>query len=238
MRASRLVWILPIVVPFLTALSQGGPSDGLVGHWRFDEHDGQGCKDASPAGNHGSLHGAARARGKAGGAIECGQDRFVEVPHSKSLDDLSRGVTVCAWVNRADDATWNTVVSREIAGGPSEYFGLAVMKGKPLFSIDPDGKHYQNVKGDADVPAGQWVHLAGTYDNETFRLFVNGREVKSAKGAGPLRIADENPLLIGANTNSQGRTWVDCFHGLIDEVRIYDHALTPAEVAVVYGEKG
>ena len=119
-----------------------------------------------------------------------------------------------------------TVVAKLKAGD----FGLAVVKNRALFSVDPDGAHYQSIRGDADLPAGEWIHLVGTYDNATFRLYVNGLPVKSAACGTPFQFADENPIIIGGNTNTQGRKWVDCFHGRIDEVRLYDRALSAEAV--------
>ena len=209
------------------------PAEGLVATWTFDETGGDQLKDSSGHNHHGVLRGATRAAGKSGGAIECRKDGLVEVPHAVGLDDFKDGITVSAWVNRAADATWNTVMSREIKAGISEYFGLAVVKNKALFSVDGDGAHYQNIKSDEDVPVGEWVHLTGTYDNREFRLFVNGRLVKSAPYTVPFQFADTNPLLIGGNSNSQGKSWVDCFHGRLDDVRLYGRALASSEVAVL-----
>lgn len=197
-----------------------------VAHWKFDELSGEAVVDSSGGLHHGKLLGASRVAGKYGGAIECGQDALVEVPHTATLDHFMNGFTVSAWVRRDADATWNMIISREVKNGPSEYFGLAVVRNRALFSVDPDGAHYQNIQGDEDLPVGEWIHLTGTYDNALFRLYVNGTLVKSASCMTPFTFADENPVVIGGNTNSQGRKWVDCFHGRIDEVRLYDRALT------------
>jgi len=205
-------------------------SSGLIAHWKFDEASGAEVTDNSGGKHDGKLLGAARVAGKSGGAIECKQDALVEVPHAASLDGFKNGLTVSAWVKRDADTTWNMIISREIKAGPSEYFGLAVVKNKALFSVDGDGAHYKNIKSDEDLPAGEWIHLAGTYDNQEFKLYVNGRLVKSAPYAVPFQFADTNPLIIGGNTNSRGKTWVDFFHGLIDEVRLFNRFLTEAEI--------
>lgn len=204
---------------------------GLVAYWNFDETSGASIEDQSGQSHHGILRGAARVPGKLGSAIQCGQDALAEVPHSAGLDEFSQGITVSAWVKRDEDSTWNMVVSREIKDGTSEYFGLAVVKNKALFSVDPDGAHYLNVKSDEDVSPGQWVHLAGTYDNKTFNLYINGRLAKSSPCAIPFRFQDKNPLIIGGNTNTEGKKWVDCFHGQIDEVQLFNRALGAEEVS-------
>lgn len=214
-----------------TPLSAEPPVKGLVAHWTFDEAAGSPIKDLSGKGNDGVLRGAARVPGKTGNAIKCGQDELVEVPHSEALDAFGEGITVSAWINREADPTWNMIISREVKDGPSEYFGLAVVKNKALFSVDPDGAHYQNIKGEPDVASGKWVHLAGTYDNRTFNLYVDGQLARSAPCSIPFRFQDKNPLILGGNTNTEGKKWVDCFHGRIDEVQLFNRALSAVEIA-------
>ncbi len=222
----------------LPARGNESATNGLVAAWNFDEPTGDQAKDVSGHLHHGTLRGATRTEGKFGLAIECKQDAFVEVPHTTALDDFKAGITVSAWVKRDADTTWNTVLSREIKDGTSEYFGLAVVKNKALFSVDPDGAHYQNIKSDQDIPVGEWIHLAGTYDNATFKLYVNGHLVKSAPCAIPFQFQDRNPLIIGGNTNTQGKQWGDCFHGRIDEVRVYNQALSGKDLLAIVTPTG
>jgi hypothetical protein len=128
-------------VSLLAAESPADLSKGLIGYWKFDETNGDQVKDSSRGANHGALQGAVRAAGKFGGAIECKKDALVVVPNSGFLSEMKEGITVAAWVNWATNSSWNMIVSREIKGGTSEYFGLAIVKNKALFSVDPDGAH-------------------------------------------------------------------------------------------------
>lgn len=207
---------------------------GLVAAWDFDEAVGDQARDSSGNAHHGFLRAARRAEGRTGRAIECGKDALVEVPHAAGLDAFREGITISAWVNRAADASWNTVASREIKDGWSEYFGLAIVKNKALFSVDGDGAHYQNIKSEEDMPVGEWIHLAGSYDNASFKLYVNGRLIKSAPYSVPFAFADTNPLLIGGNSNTQGKQWLDCFHGRIDELRLFNRALSEKEISALF----
>jgi hypothetical protein len=216
---------------------EGNISASLIGYWQFDESTGDGVKDSSNQGAGGMLRGARRVDGKFGKAIECKQDALVEVPHSPIFDSTKEGLTVSAWINRSEDATWNMIVSREIKDGPSEYFGLAIVKNKALFSVDPDGAHYRNIKTAEDMPVGEWIHLAGTYDNTEFKLYVNGKLVRSETCSTPFSYQDRNPIIIGGNSNNKGKTWVDCCRGQIDEVRLYSRALTGKEVAELFEAK-
>ena len=128
---SRFPLVLSLLfIPALAAPLQAAetPSSGLVAHWKCDEASGAQVTDSSGGKHDGKLLGAVRVAGKFGGAIECKQDALVEVPHAATLDDFKNGLTVSAWVKRDADTTWNMIISREIKDGPSEYFGLAVVK--------------------------------------------------------------------------------------------------------------
>ncbi|MBI3179764.1 MAG: LamG domain-containing protein [Deltaproteobacteria bacterium] len=81
------------------------------------------------------------------------------------------------------------------------------------------------------LPTNAWVHLGVTWDGTRKRLYVNG--VLLADRATEPNDADDHDILIGADENSGVAGFY--FGGSIDEVRIYDRALTPAEVAILAG---
>ena len=78
--------------------------------------------------------------------------------------------------------------------------------------------------GTAQIPAATWTHVAATYDGTTQRLFVNGTQVSTLAVAGAIQTST-SPLRIGGNT-----IWSEWFSGLIDEVRVYNRALSAAEI--------
>ena len=77
------------------------------------------------------------------------------------------------------------------------------------------------------MPTTEWTHLAGVYDGQTVKLFVNGTEAGSIEASGN-RKTNELPLFIGADPDNASQP-TRCFHGLIDEVRL--------STAAVYAEK-
>jgi hypothetical protein len=80
------------------------------------------------------------------------------------------------------------------------------------------------LNGTAAVPLNTWTHLAVTYDGSMLRMFVNGVQVSSRALTGSMP-ATASPLRIGGNS-----VWGEYYRGLIDEVRVYNRALTGAEI--------
>jgi len=202
----------------------------LVAWWSFDNATATLVPDQSASGLEAINKGAVQVEGKVGKALEFDGKSVLQVDYRPILDSFPKGITVTAWIKKDTASHWNTIVSREIGSGWSEYIGLAVLQNHALFSVDPDGKSYQNVKADNLIQPDVWVHLAGTFDNETYKLYINGKLIKSAVCKSAIHFSDQNPLLIGGNSNNQNQSLVDCFKGTIDEVCIYKRALSLPEI--------
>jgi hypothetical protein len=78
------------------------------------------------------------------------------------------------------------------------------------------------------VPTHEWHHVCGTYDKANIRLYIDGMEDPAGPTAYSGGITTNNfDVFIGENAEKKGRYW----KGLIDDVRIYNYALRPGEVA-------
>ncbi len=82
----------------------------------------------------------------------------------------------------------------------------------------------REARGPAALTAGAWTHVAATYDKAALKLYVNGAQVASTPATATL-FNSAGVLRIGGNN-----IWGEWFSGLIDEVRIYERALTAAEI--------
>ena len=198
--------------------------NGLVAAYGFNEPAGSAqVVDASGQGNEGIISGAIRTSiGKFGGALSFdGTSSWVTVADAPSLD-LTEGITVSAWVNATARTSWRTVALKETSGG------LAYALYATNDALKPAG--YINVSEDTDVTAPSdlllnvWTHLAFTYDGSVMRLYVNGAEVSTTAMSGPVTVSN-GPLRIGGNS-----VWAEFFRGIIDEVRIYNRALSGVEI--------
>jgi hypothetical protein len=86
------------------------------------------------------------------------------------------------------------------------------------------GRETQHVDGRRAEPVDRWTHLAVTYDGSTYGLYVNGVETSSRSASGSI-LSTIDPLWIGGN-----HPYGEYFKGDVDEARVYDRALTPAQI--------
>jgi concanavalin A-like lectin/glucanase superfamily protein len=167
-----------------------------------------------------------------------GTSDTVTVLDSGALD-LNTGMTLEAWVNPSSLSGWNTVMLKE--RGPNALsYGLYANDGAPQpgglavpAGYQRNGSIDQAIRGTTALPLGVWSHLAVTYDGARQRIYVNGVEVANRVQTGPITVGTQ-PLRIGGNQSFGG----EFFRGLIDEVRVYNRALTAAEIAADAGTAG
>jgi Concanavalin A-like lectin/glucanases superfamily len=220
-----------LVIALLTLLfaapAAHAQSNGLVAAYGFEESSGSSAVDGSGAGNTGTLAGSTRsASGRFGAALEFdGIDDRVNVADSASLD-LSTGMTLEAWV-RPDAFNWRTVVLKERPGGLAYALYGSSDNNRPMAEIA--GTASGDTRGPGSLPTGTWSHLATTFDGATLRLYVNGTQVSSRAMSGAIALSS-GALRIGGNA-----VWGEYFDGLIDEVRIYNRALTAGEIQLDMG---
>ncbi len=197
---------------------------GLVAAYGFDEGAGSTTADQSGTGNTGTVANTTwSATGRFGKALSFnGSSSWVTVADAASLD-LTTGMTLEAWVNPTTLNSWNTVVLKEQPGYYA--YGLYANTGsnRPSANAFVAGDD-KDVRGTAAVATGTWTHLAAVYDGSFLRLYVNGAQSAQLAVTGSI-IASTGVLRVGGNT-----IWGEYFAGLIDEVRIYNRALSATEI--------
>ena len=207
------------------------PPGGLVLSLGFDEESGLTALDASGGSRNGTIRGALRVAGHSGGALQFdGVDDWVTVSDAAALD-LTSGMTLEAWVNPAAPMSgWDTIVLKERGAGDMAY-GLYANDGAPAPAgyVNVGGSH-TSVPGAAAVAPGAWTHLATTYDGATLRIYVNGTLASSRPRTGNI-VVSGGAVRIGGNNAWPG----EFFAGLIDDVRIYNRALTALEIEADMG---
>lgn len=96
-------------------------------------------------------------------------------------------------------------------------FGLFVSDGRPSFLVHLDGR-YVTAAAEDRLETGRWTHVAGVFDGAELRLYVDGRLVARAAGAGA-RTTNRHPFHVGADPDRHGRPQ-SLFRGAIDDVRV------------------
>lgn len=213
-----------------------GPSDGLVARYTFDEGTGSTASDAQGGTTARLLKGAAWTAGRAGSALNLTgvADQQARAATWPALDAPSGAVTVAGWVRQtAVLAGYRGVATRQLGTGSGDQWYLSLRDGRPVFGATTDVTGARAAMSATALPAGQWVHLAGTYDGTTLRVYVDGVLAASTPLAGALR-RDANPLVIGANqNNATADAAQENLSGAIDDVRVYRRALGPTEILAV-----
>jgi Ca2+-binding RTX toxin-like protein len=229
-------------------ISQGPPPPGLVLSLGFDAVFGLGTKviDASGSNNHGTLTGATLVSpGRLGaGALRFDGNDLVTVLDTDATLALETGMTIEAWVNPSARPTgWTTVALKE--NGPGLSYALYANDGAPRPGGTPFPAGYINVgadvaaRGTAALPLNAWTHLATTYDGANLRLYVNGVLRRTVPVTGLITVGDiHGPLRIGGNNafpDVAGVFGGEFFTGLLDEVKVYNRALSAAEINLDMG---
>ncbi len=223
-----------ISVLLLVHLAAADLTDGLTAHWTLDETSGAIATDGTADPNDGTLEGfddpdAAWTEGVVGGALEFnGSDEFVSIAGIGGYPACD-AITICAWINPYtlpglgytaiyDQTGWETgVVHFQIYGGKVQ---LAVGNGVGVTSA-------------TSVPQNEWTHVAVVYSaaddpNVFAKIYLNGDLDKESEAL-PVPIDLTRAAAIGS-WDGTGRY----YHGLIDDVRVYNRALTDTEIGLIY----
>jgi hypothetical protein len=208
---------------------------GLLARLAFDEGTGSTATDSSGKGNNGALqNGTTWTTGVSGSALNFdGVNDTLFIANSSSLSSISNAVTVAAWVYRSSNQSgFVSVASRQVGTTVYEHFYLGFENGNYRWFVNTSSG-YSNVALGGAAPVGQWIHLVGTYDGSSVKLYANGVLQFSATHSGAFA-SDTTGIAIGVNQNDPSRTLVDPFNGKIDEFRLYSNALSATEVQQLY----
>jgi hypothetical protein len=165
------------------------------------------------------------SKGKYGKALSFGssQNRVV-IPDSAVLD-LTTGMTLEAWVYpTATNAAWKTIILKEQTAGLVYALYQNSSDSKSSAYLFSNGAE-RSVMGRSALPLNVWTHLAVTFDGAQLKLYVNGTLEQTTAYAGTI-LTSNAALGIGGN----GYWLNENFPGKIDEVRIYNQALTQSAI--------
>jgi hypothetical protein len=203
-----------------------------VGWWRMDEGEGTTVYDHSGNGNNGTMTNMDPATdwvdGKNNGALDFdGVDDGVEVPYNESLDPKSGEITISAWVNM--DSGGNRFIFEKTVGGTVNTGYSLFFEGSNTTLRIHNGSTSIDLDYAGQPSIGSWHHVVGVNSNNgNFRkIYIDGKEVASSSGL-VMRTGDGIGVIGKHASNGY------YFDGQIDDVRIYNYALTPLQIKEVY----
>jgi hypothetical protein len=151
----------------------------------------------------------------------------VTIPDAASLG-LTTGMTLEAWVYPTVTNGVRDVLMKEGNGVDVYSMYDRNAAGKPEGNVLVGGVN-RTAQGATALGKNSWLHLAATYDGTNVKMYVNGALVATTAAAGSIATST-GPLRIGGNG-----IWGEFFKGRIDDVRIYNRALSAAEVTTDMG---
>jgi len=226
-----------------TTFNHFSVNDGLIGYWKLDDSTGSAtAADSSGYGSTGNLQdmdpnvdwvaGSTQTQFFNRSALDfSGGNDYIRVENNDTLNYTGSALSITAWVKLPPGGFSNdfAVVCKGPGVSSDERYMLGVKNNENInFRTTTDQNGYVAISGPAaGVPVDQWVHIAGTYDGTTMRMYVNGVIPTGGTASQNGNISSNTDFLsLGKRCNTDNRYWV----GQFDEVRIYNFALSTAAV--------
>lgn len=220
-----------------TLVVNSNPSS-LVADWKFNETDGTVAVDNSPNGNVGSLaSGTTWVTGKNGNGLNF-NNSYVDVPGSSSLNGMTKAITLSAWVKPSANTSKSMIIERWLYGTGVNQRGYCLYlaaTGTVAFGITSDGATPKWLTTKETVAWDTWTYVTATFDGTTMKIYLNGvLSTSIAAGISTIFVPTGN-IHIGY-WQTTASTWEAPFKGVIDEVKMYNEALSLAEINNLYND--
>ncbi len=211
-------------------------NEGLVSYWRFEEENNLGYDSVGD--NHGTVNGAIWTPvGAVGAALSFDGNDYIDVPYDSSLNIINDALTVSAWVKFNDYGTTQQILSKRKDASTdyrmylakidqvNYYLGFTGESGPYI-----DWGHQSNNYLTIDT----WHHVVGVKDGSQIRLYIDGDLDKEAPASTSGFNATDGILTIGCMMADDYTTQTDFLNGQLDDVRIYNRALSESEIQELY----
>ena len=199
------------------------PHPGLVGWWSFNEGSGTVAGDSSGYGNNGTIYGATWVNGEYGSALSFnGVNSYVDIPSSATLPFSGTNPwTIGMWVNYTSGYAYYPQFCKGTYGnGPGfTIHGVdgRIQGGNGTSGFDQSGMWQTDLRGQG------WHYTVMTYDGSVFRAYLDGQAEGTFQWSGGIGNTSGYDIWLG-------KFWGGFYNGAIDEVQIYNRALSASEV--------
>ena len=231
-------------------------TNGLVGYWKFDDGSGSStAADSTTNGNNGTLTGFSDTTFTTmwtneawfGDAIAFNQNSdtgdYVSIPTSSSLNVSGTGqFTIAAWVNPSPGvavSSQGAILCKGYGGGDEE-FCMDISSSKFRVFFRNGSGTSQTVSASTTINPGTWYHVVGTLTTSPSHevIYIDGVSNTTSVGTSTSILSNTYVLSIGNRTSSSTSGFTLPFKGIIDEVHIYNRALSASDVLQLYTNNG
>jgi hypothetical protein len=183
--------------------------------------------------------------GKDGQGVTFGSGGYIDIPHSPAL--ANQQFTIDAWVKPngaplgppSNNDFWGAVIVQKGLSPPTGYTNVPISlwwsAQQQKFGFTFGNMNTDRIVSSSTFPAGQWYHVAATYDGSTMKLYVNGNLEASKPFTSSITYDSLIPWTIGSTAAPiRAAGYPRTFNGVIDEVEIFNRALSQAEIQAIY----
>ena len=240
LRVVILTLILSAILVGIPAGVQAQSDEGLVAEWHFDEGSGSVLKDSSGNGNDGVIYGATWVEGKYGKALSFdGVDDYVSLGVNNMGGVFGKGssvFTISGWIypstlgsSSSNHGTRNVILARA-SNRSNDNFELGISNSGNLdLYIDDNNDDITKTFGSSEITTKSWYFFIVAFNSGSVDIYLDENHYIGSFAGASLDSASGSPLTIGATMNSK-----IFFNGVIDEICIYNRALTAEEIKSLY----
>ncbi len=203
---------------------------GPIAHWKLDDGSGNTAVDSAGGHNATITNPVWDPSGQDGGSLRVAAlNQAGAAPHDDALN-LTRGLTLMAWVNKAQGWGYDAAIDKASSGSDINYF-LGTWEDEIVFGFSTTTDNWQGYyTSGVNLTLGSWNHIAASFDNtgDEVRIYRNGSLVQTF------------PTTLEPVTNS-GNLWLgrsaltnELLNGRLDDARIYNRVLDAAEILAIH----
>jgi hypothetical protein len=233
----RIKMIVLTAALLISGVASADLSKGLMAYYNFDDCS---ANDSSSNANNGTINGnLSCVDGVANKALLFDGASYIDVPDAASLNPTTQ-LTMSFWI-RVDDFT-NSFSAIIHKGGTNpncfenREYSLWLNNGSYFWQTSAGNSNCENVLQSKNITKGKWLHYVGIIDRVKHlqSVYING--VLSAKIADSYNSFNNNNYDLRIGLSEEGQSWESPFKGTLDEIRLYNRALTTAEISTLYNQ--
>ncbi|MFA5173930.1 MAG: LamG-like jellyroll fold domain-containing protein [Candidatus Pacearchaeota archaeon] len=219
---------------FCVVCGKNGRGDYLS-YWKLDDSFSDGVANDEKGINNGKIYGATQIIDPQRGEVarfDASASNYINVGNNSNLE-ISNAISISGWIKLEGTAVTQRLVSKKVSSGAQTGFEVEIY----TYSFDPrlrfyaQGNTYANAYYNWNSNPG-WHHIVAVANGNEGRLYVDGVDRTTDSTIDPI-LSNNLNLTIGR----QSGTGAAPFEGLMDDIRIYDFALTPGEVLEIYNSE-